>query len=260
MTRTLRTGASGMMAQQTNVDVLANNMANVNTTGFKGQRVNFQDLFYQTRIAPGTKASDEGRNPTGTQIGNGVKVSSTPRNFSQGTIEITSVSTDIAIEGDGFFEVLLPDGTAAYTRAGDFRPDADGNLVTPEGYLLQPQITIPDNSTQISISTTGIVTVLIDGTQQDIAQITLTRFRNPSGLVGIGRNLFSESEASGDPQTGLPGTTGYGITRGGALEKANVEVVTELVNMIVAQRAYDMNSKTVKTGDEMLQTANDIAR
>jgi flagellar basal-body rod protein FlgG len=260
MTRTLRTGASGMSAQQLNVDVIANNIANVNTTGFKHQRVNFQDLFYETREAPGTKASDEGRNPTGTQIGNGVRVSSTPRNFNQGTLEITGVETDLAIEGDGFFEVQLPDGTAAYTRAGDFRPDAQGNLVTPEGYYLQPQITIPDNTTQISVSTTGVVTVLVDGAQGDVGQVVLTRFRNPSGLVALGRNLFQETEASGSPQQGTPATPGYGLIRSGALEKANVEVVNELVNMIVAQRAYEMNSKTVRAGDEMMQTANEIRR
>ncbi|MFW5845733.1 MAG: flagellar basal-body rod protein FlgG [Planctomycetota bacterium] len=260
MTRTLRTGASGMAAQQLNVDVIANNIANVNTTGFKRQRVNFQDLFYETREAPGTKASDQGRNPTGTQVGNGVRVSSTPRIFTQGNLEITGVETDVAIEGDGFFEVQLPDGSVAYTRAGDFRPDVNGNLVTPQGYLLQPQITIPDNASQVSISTTGIVTVLVDNAQTDIGQITLSRFRNPSGLLGLGRNLYQETESSGAPQQGVAATPGYGIIRGGALEKGNVEVVNELVNMIVAQRAYEMNSKSVRTGDEMLQTANDIRR
>ncbi|MFW5828808.1 MAG: flagellar basal-body rod protein FlgG [Planctomycetota bacterium] len=260
MTRALHTGASGMAAQQLNVDVVANNIANVNTTGFKKQAVNFQDLFYAIQTAPGTKSSDEGRNPAGTQIGHGVKVSSTPRIFTPGTMEVTEVPTDMAIEGDGFFEVLLPDGTAAYTRAGDFRPDVNGNLVTPDGYRLQPPITIPDNVTQISVSTTGIVTVLADGTQSDIAQLNLVRFRSPTGLASQGRNLFGETEASGPPQVGLPGDPGFGSIRSGALEKGNVEVVTELVNMIVAQRAYDMNSKTVRSSDQMMQTANDIIR
>jgi flagellar basal-body rod protein FlgG len=260
MTRSLHTGASGMAAQQLNVDVIANNIANVNTTGFKKQVVNFQDLFYAIEVAPGTKSSDEGRNPAGTQVGHGTKVSSTPRIFTTGNMEITSIPTDMAIEGDGFFEVLLPDGSAAYTRAGDFRPDVNGNLVTPDGYLLQPPVTIPDTASQISVSTTGIVTVLVDGTQTDIGQINLVRFRSPTGLVGGGRNLFTETEASGPPQVGIPADPGYGMIRSGALEKSNIEVVNQLVGMIVAQRAYDMNSKSVRTADEMMRTANDIIR
>ena len=260
MPRALWTGASGMVAQQTNVDVIANNIANVNTTGFKRERVNFQDLFYDIQSAPGTKASDQGRNPTGTQIGHGVKLSSTPRIFTQGNIEVTGNETDMAIEGDGFFAVTLPDGSLAYTRAGDFRADGDGNLVTPDGYYLEPRITIPNDATQVSIGTTGVVTVLVNNAQQDVGTITLTRFRNPAGLVGAGRNLFTESVASGSPQQSTAGSTGYGSIRSGTLEKANVEIVTELVNLIVAQRAYELNSKSITTSDQMLQTANDIVR
>jgi flagellar basal-body rod protein FlgG len=260
MPRALWTGASGMVAQQTNVDVIANNIANVNTTGFKRERVNFQDLFYEVQSAPGTKASDQGRNPTGTQIGHGVKLSSTPRIFTQGNVEITGIDTDMAIEGDGFFAVSLPDGTLAYTRAGDFRPDGDGNLVTPDGYYLEPRITIPNDATQTSINTTGTVSVLVNGAQQDVGTITISRFRNPAGLVAVGRNLFTETAASGSPQEATPGSSGYGSIRSGTLEKANVEIVTELVNLIVAQRAYELNSKSITTSDQMLQTANEIVR
>ena len=260
MPRALFTGASGMAAQQTNIDVIANNIANVNTTGFKRQRVNFQDLFYDIARAPGSSSGDQGITPAGIEIGNGVMISSTPRNFNAGNVESTGVDTNMAIEGEGFFEVLLPDGSTAYSRAGDFLPDRDGNLVTPDGYLLQPQITVPDQTVQVTIGTTGTVTALVNGTQSSIGNITLTRFQNPAGLVAMGRNLFSETEASGAPQQGAPGDPGYGLIRSSALEGANVEVVTELVNMIVAQRAFEMNSKAVRTSEEMMRTANDIVR
>lgn len=260
MPRALFTGASGMAAQQTNIDVIANNIANVNTTGFKRQRVNFQDLFYDIVQAPGSANGDQGLTPAGVEIGNGVMISSTPRNFTAGNIEPTGVDTNIAIEGDGFFTILMPDGTESYTRAGDFLPDTDGNLVTPDGYLLQPQITIPDQTVQVSVSTTGEVTALTNGVQSVVGNITLTRFQNPAGLVGLGRNMFGETAASGTPQTGSPGDVGFGLTRGGAIEGANIEIVNELVNMIVAQRAFEMNSKAVRTSEEMMRTANDIIR
>ncbi len=260
MPRTLWTGASGMSAQQTNVDVIANNIANVNTNGFKKQRVNFQDLFYDTVVAPGTRVGDEGVNPAGIQVGNGVKVANTPRIFTNGNIEVTGIESNVAIEGDGFFRVSMPDGTEAYTRSGDFRIDPNGNLVTPDGYYLEPRITVPDNIEQLSIGPTGVVSVLQDGNQSDIGQITLTRFRNPTGLVALGRNLFQETQASGPPEEGTPLDPGYGALRGGALEKGNVDVVVELVNLIAAQRAYELNTRTITTADEMLQTANEIAR
>jgi flagellar basal-body rod protein FlgG len=260
MPRALWTGASGMAAQQTNVDVIANNIANVNTNGFKRQTVNFQDLFYDVQTAPGTKSSDDGRNPTGTQIGYGTKVSATPRIFTNGNIEITNVSYDMAIEGDGFFEVTQPDGSAAYTRAGDFRPDGEGNLTSPDGYFLEPRITIPADATQVTISTAGVVTVLVNNVQSDVGTISLARFRNPSGLIAAGRNLFTETIASGAPIITTPGTDGTGTIRGGALEKANVEIVTELVNLIVAQRAFELNSRSITTSDQMLQSANELVR
>lgn len=257
MPRALWTGASGMMAQQTNVDVIANNVANVNTTGFKRQRANFQDLFYDVTQTPGAKASDLGKDPTGIQIGNGVKLSSTPRIFTAGNIEVTNNATDLAVDGEGFFKVLLPDGTTfGYTRAGDFRADDAGNLVTPDGYLLQGVAGIDPQAGAVTINTRGEV---YQGTTQR-GQITLTRFNNPAGLEAIGRNLFKESTASGTPQDLVPGTNGMGTIRSGALEKSNVEVVTELVNLIVAQRAYETNSKSIKTADEMLSVANEIVR
>lgn len=260
MPRALWTGASGMTAQQTNVDVIANNIANVNTTGFKRQRTTFQDIFYATPQAPGARISDQGQSPTGIQIGHGTKVSGTPRIFTEGNLEITDGQFDMAIEGPGFFSVVLPDGSTAYTRAGDFRPDGDGNLVTPDGFYLDPQITIPDDADQVSISPTGVVTVIQGTSQSEVGQITLTRFANPSGLIATGRNLFIETVASGTPQTGNPGDTSFGTIRQGAIERANVEIVSELVNLIVAQRAYEMNSRTITTADEMLQQANDLVR
>jgi flagellar basal-body rod protein FlgG len=260
MPRALWSGASGMVAQQTNVDVIANNIANVNTTGFKRETVNFQDLFYDVQVTPGAKAGNQGMNPTGVQIGNGVKLSSTPRIFTTGNIEVTGGTYDVAIEGDGFFALTLPDGSQAYTRAGDFRVDADGNLVTPDGYYLEPRITIPADATQVAIGPTGIVTVLVGNTQSDIGTIQLSRFRNNAGLVGTGRNLFTKTVASGEPTTGNPGDLGYGGLRSGALEKSNVEIVTELVNLIVAQRAFELNSRSISTSDQMLQTANDLVR
>jgi len=257
MPRALWTGASGMEAQQTNVDVIANNIANVNTVGFKRQRANFQDLFYDISVQPGAKASDLGRNPTGTQIGTGVKLSGTPRIFTAGNIEITGTPTDLAIDGDGFFKVTLPDGsTDAYSRAGDFKIDANGNMVTPDGYLVPGVSGIDSALGPVAIGTTGEVT---QGSATR-GQINLIRFANPSGLAAIGRNLFVESVASGSPEERKPGSSGVGTIRSGALEKANVEVVTELVNLIVAQRAYESNSKSIKTSDEMLRTANEIVR
>jgi len=260
MPRSLWTGASGMTAQQTSVDVIANNIANVNTTGFKREAVNFQDVFYDIATAPGGKAGEQGRNPTGIQVGNGVKLSSTARIFTAGNVEQTGVTTDMAIEGEGFFQITLGDGTAAFTRAGDFRPDGNGDLVSPDGLFLEPRINIPAEATQVSISSEGVVAVLVGNVQQEVGTITLSRFRNPAGLLALGRNQFIETDASGTPTTTNPGDNGAGFIRGGALERANVEIVNELVNLIVAQRAFDLNSKSITTSDQMLQQANEIVR
>ena len=263
MPRALWTAASGMAAQQFNVDLLANNIANINTTGFKRQRTDFQDLFYDIKAQPGARAGQQGRNPTGTQVGTGVNVSGTTRVFSEGSIEPTGRPLDVAIEGDGFFEVQMPDGaTIAYTRAGDFRVDGDGRLVSPDGYYVQPAITIPDGAPEsdIAVASNGTVTVKINNVETTVGQLTLARFRNNSGLLAVGRNLFQASEASGPAITGTPTSTGFGNLRGGMLEKANVEAVTELVNLIVAQRAYELNSKSISTADQMLSTANNLIR
>ncbi len=263
MPRALWTAASGMTAQQFNVDLIANNIANVNTTGFKKQRTDFQDQFYDIKMQPGASAGQQGHNPTGVQVGMGVNVSGTTRIFTAGNLEPTGRTLDVAIEGDGFFEVQLPDGaTTAYTRAGDFRLDGNGRLVTPDGYYVQPAITIPDGVSEndISIASDGTVSVTQNNVQTTVGQLTLARFRNNSGLLAIGRNLFEASDASGTVQTGTPNSSGYGGLRGGMLEKANVESVTELVNLIVAQRAYEMNSKSITTADQMLRTANDLIR
>lgn len=261
MPRALWTGASGMTAQQLQVDVIANNIANVNTVGYRKQRADFQDLYYETTTRPGERAGDQGRTPTGTQIGTGVRVSGTTRSFGQGTVEDTGKDTDLAIEGDGFFQVQMPDGTSTgYTRAGDFRIDGDGRLTTPDGYYLTPSVTIPDGATSVSVASNGIVSAIVNGTEATVGQITLARFRNNAGLMGMGKNLFTLTEASGPAQVGTAGQGGYGSIRGRMLEKANVEVVNELVNMIVAQRAYEMNSKSISTSEAMMRTANDIIR
>jgi flagellar basal-body rod protein FlgG len=263
MPRSLWTAASGMSAQQYNVDLIANNIANVNTVGFKKQRTDFQDMFYNIDALPGARAGQQGRNPTGSQVGTGVRVSGTSRNFAAGTMEPTGKPIDMAIEGDGFFQVLLPDGaTTAYSRAGDFRIDADGRMVTPDGYFLQPPITVPAgvSENQISVALDGTVTAVINGAESQIGTVTLARFRNNGGLLATGRNLYLETDGSGAPTIGTAGINGFGGIRGGMLEKANIEVVTELVGLIVAQRAYEMNSKSITTADAMLRTANDIVR
>ena len=260
MSRSLWSGASGMAASQTRVDVIGNNIANVSTTGFKKQRVRFQDLFYDIVKAPGTPTTNGGENPAGIQVGNGVEVSDTPRIFSQGRIEPSNIQTNMAIEGPGFFRVQLSDGTEAYTRAGDFREDSNGDLVSTEGFYLLPRINIPQDAQQVSISTTGEVVAIVNGQQQNLGTVTISKFRNPSGLIGIGRNLFVETEASGPATEGQPLDDGFGGIRGSALEISNVDVVVELVGLILAQRAYELNARTVSTSDEMLQTAGQIGQ
>jgi flagellar basal-body rod protein FlgG len=263
MPRSLWTAASGMSAQQYNVDLIANNIANVNTVGFKKQRTDFQDLFYNVDTLPGARAGQQGRNPTGSQVGTGVRVAGTSRNFSAGSIEPTGRPVDMAIEGDGFFQVLLPDGgTTAYSRAGDFRIDSEGRMVTPDGYFLQPPITVPTgvSENQVSVAYDGTVTAVVNGTETQLGTITLARFRNNNGLLATGRNLYLETEGSGAPSVGTAGSNDFGGIRGGMLEKANIEVETELVGLIVAQRAYEMNSKSITTADQMMRTANDIVR
>lgn len=255
----LFTSSTGMKAQELYVDTIAHNLANVNTTGFKKSRIDFQDLLYQTLKPAGAETADGNRVPEGMQIGLGVKPVSISKMFTQGTITHSGNDLDVAIEGDGFFQILQPDGSTAYSRDGSFNLDANGSMVTNDGFFLQPAITIPTNTKQITIGQDGTISAILDdGTISNVGQLTLTTFANPAGLNAIGRNLFLETEASGSPITGTAGTEGRGTLSQGFLELSNVEVVEELVNMIIAQRAYEVNSRAIKTSDEMLQIANQL--
>ena len=259
MLRVLWTAATGMTAQQENIDVISNNIANVNTTAYKKMRASFQDLLYQVVEQPGVPTSDTTQNPTGKQIGLGTRIAGTYGIFTQGNLIKTDRQLDVAIEGDGFFKVLLPDGTEAYTRDGNFKLDRDGRIVTSDGYPLSPQITIPSNAVQISISPDGkVVAILDDNTTTELGRITLTKFINPAGLKRIGNNLYLKTDASGDPIEANPGSEGLGLLRQGFLESSNVDIVEEMINLITAQRAYEFNAKAIKAGDEMLKTVANL--
>ena len=255
MMRALNTAASGMAAQQTNVDVIANNLANVNTTGFKRSRAEFQDLLYQTIRAPGAPSGDGQRMPTGLQIGQGARTVSTSQLHIQGSLQQTGGSLDVAIEGAGFLQVTRPNGELAYTRAGNLKSDAEGRLVTADGYTVDPAITIPPDSTAVTISSTGVVSVTQPGqtAAQEVGQLTLTGFANPGGLLAIGRSMFVATDASGQPIQGRPGDQGLGTLSQGFLEGSNVEVVNEMVDLIASQRAYEVNQRVIQAADEMLQ-------
>ena len=262
MIRALYTAASGMNAQQANIDNIANNLSNVNTAGFKKSRVEFEDLVYQQAKAAGSPTSTTGESPTGMEFGLGTRPIATARNFQSGNLRATNAPMDMAIEGAGFFQVTMPDGQVAYTRAGNLHMNSEGLLVTNEGYPIQPQITIPQNATSVSISKDGIVSVEIQGqtAAQEVGTIELAAFQNPSGLKALGSNLFLNTTASGEPTTGTPGLDGIGTLAQGFLEESNVSVVEEMVNMILAQRAYEANSKVVRTSDEMLGQVNNMGR
>jgi len=262
MMRSLWTGGLGMQAQQTNVDMISNNLANVNTTGFKKARAEFQDLIYQTLQAAGAETGPDNRLPTGIQLGHGVKLVATQRLFTTGTFQSTGNPLDVAIQGDGFLQVTLPDGTTGYTRSGNMSKDSQGRLVTADGYYYEPQITIPTNATGVTISAEGVVSATLpnQSTTQVVGQMQLARFVNPAGLDSYGSSIFKETEASGTPTVTNPGTDGAGTLQQNYLEMSNVQVVEEMVNLIVAQRAYEFNSKAVTTSDEMLQTANAMKR
>jgi len=254
----LRTAATGMAAQQLNVEVISNNIANMNTVGFKKQRAEFEDLLYQNMEQVGAQSSDQGNIvPTGVQIGAGVKSGSVYRITTQGTLTTTGNQLDLAIDGRGFFEVQLPTGETAYSRAGNFSVNDQGQLVTADGYLIQPAITIPQNATGITISQSGQVQVTQPGSQTPavVGQMQLATFVNEAGLEAIGNNLFLESAASGAAVTGNPQTEGFGKLMQGYTEASNVDPVSEITALIVAQRAYEMNSKVVTTADQMLATA-----
>ncbi|MEO6913329.1 MAG: flagellar basal-body rod protein FlgG [Candidatus Baltobacteraceae bacterium] len=261
MMRALYTAASGMIAQQYNIDTISNNLANVNTTGFRKNVARFQDLVYQEIKAPGSPVGAS-LVPVGTQVGLGVQVGSSEKIFTQGTLVQTSNTLDMAIEGDGFFQITQPDGTVSYTRDGSFKRDANGSIVTADGNFLSPQITIPQNALSVQIGQDGTVSATVPGSSlpQTLGQIQLARFTNPAGLSPSGSNLYTQTAASGAPIVSQPGLNGAGNLQGGYLEQSNVAVVEEIVNMIVAQRAFEANSKAVSTADEMLQTAVAIKR
>ena len=261
MIRALYTAASGMTAQQTNIDNVAHNLANVNTTGFKKSRVEFEDLVYQEIRAAGSQASATTEAPIGLEMGLGTRAVATARNFSAGNLRSTGGQLDLAIEGQGFFKVSLPDGTTGYTRAGTFHMDAQGAIVTAEGYSLDPQITIPSSATSVSISKDGIVSAVVAGSgSQQLGTLELASFANPAGLTPLGGNIFQATTASGDEESGAPGTDARGTLAQGFVEDSNVSVVEEMVNMIIGQRAYEANSRVVKAADEMLGQVNQLVR
>jgi flagellar basal-body rod protein FlgG len=261
--RAMRTAATGMIAQELNVQVISNNIANMRTTGYKRQRAEFQDLLYEQVRRVGTQTSTQGNIlPVGIELGGGVKTAGTPRIMTQGTISPTGNTFDLAIRGEGFFKIQMPDGTFTYTRDGSFLMDAQGRIVTPQGYVVQPGITIPQNSTSITINAQGQVSALAAGstTPTLLGQLTLTLFINKAGLQSVGDNLFVETPASGTPQDNTPATNGMGDLLQGNLEQANVEAVTEISDLIAAQRAYEMNAKVITATDQMLQATATMMR
>jgi flagellar basal-body rod protein FlgG len=261
--RALYTAATGMAAQELNVQVISNNIANLRTTGYKKQRAAFQDLIYEHVRRVGAQASDQGTVlPVGIDIGGGVKTVGTPRLMSQGTLSQTGNDLDVAIRGEGFFKVQMPDGTFSYTRDGTFQRDAQGRIVTTQGNPVQPTITIPQNASGLSINAQGQVSVTVPGstTPTILGQITLTRFINKAGLQPIGDNLFTDTPASGTPLDGIANAEGYGDLQQSSLEQANVEVVSEISDLIAAQRAYEMNAKVISAADQMLQSTSNMFR
>lgn len=257
MMQALFTAATGMEAQQLNLDVISNNLANVSTTGYKDQRADFEDILSQVVVPPGIQQAQGDQTPTGISIGLGVRPGATQHIFSQGNLESTSNPLDLAIEGNGFFQVTLPDGTIAYTRDGTFKMDDTGRLVTSDGYPLSPEIVIPQNATSVSIGQDGTVSAVIQGSAapQILGQITLANFINPAGLTDMGQNLYLQTQASGAPIIGDAGTDGLGQIQQGYTESSNVNATQELINMIIAQQAFEYNSKSITTADTMLSDA-----
>lgn len=262
MIRALYTAASGLMAQQMNTDVIANNIANANTPGFKRDRINFQDLLYQTFRRAGQSTLTGSMVPTSLRVGHGVRPIATQKIFMTGAAQQTGNPLDLMINGEGFFQVTMADGTPAYTRDGTFKIDGDGNVVTADGLLIEPAITVPADAVRIEVANDGTVSVLVgsDTTLTSVGQVQLVRFQNPAGLEAIGQNLFKQTDASGDPVTGTPGQEGFGQIAQGFLEMSNVSIVEELVQLIVAQRAFETNSRAVSVSDQLLSIANNLGR
>jgi len=261
--RALAIAATGMLAQQTNVEVIANNLANMNTTGYKQQRAEFQDLLYQNVEQPGSQTSDSGTVlPSGIQLGAGVRTAAVYRIISQGSLTQTNNPYDLSVNGSGYFRITMPDGTDAYTRAGNFSLSPEGQLVTDKGYVVAPGIAVPANATGVTINAQGQVQATIPGstTPASVGQLELTRFPNEGGLNATGDNLFTETPSSGAPQSGVPGSTGYGTIQQGFLEGANVNAVEEMTSLITAQRAYEMNSKVITAADQMLQQTSQLGQ
>ncbi len=260
MIRSLWISKTGLDAQQTQMDVIANNLANVNTAGFKRSRAVFEDLLYQTVRQPGAQSSQQTQLPTGLQVGTGVRPVSAERVFTQGNLQQTNNEKDIAVQGQGFFQVLLPDGTTAYTRDGSFSIDSQGQLVTASGYAIQPAVTIPSNAITMSVGRDGTISVTQPGVNApvQIGALQLATFINPAGLEAKGENLYMETAASGSPNTNTPGSNGAGTLAQGYVETSNVNVVEELVSMIQTQRAYEINSKAIQTSDQMLQRLSQV--
>ena len=263
MIRALFTSATGMNVQSTTIDNTANNLANVNTNGFKKGQADFQDLIYVTERVPGSEAAQGLQVPTGLQIGSGARVAGITKVFTAGSLTNTANPLDLAIEGGGFLQVTLPSGELRYTRDGALRVNAQGSLVTSDGFLISPQITIPQGVVSVSVGSDGTISAQNAGAlnaSTNLGQLTLVRFVNPAGLSAEGRNLFAETASSGAPVIATPGQNGVGFTRQGFLERSNVDVVTELINLILAQRAYEFNTRAVRTADNMLASTTDLVR
>ena len=260
MLRSLYTSATGMKANQLYIDNISNNLANVNTTGYKKSKIEFQELLYQTLIDPGTGATEGAKSPAGLQLGLGVRSVANQKMFSQGNLQESKNPFDIAITGQGFLQVQMPSGEVAYTRDGSFKVSSDGTLVTSLGFPLEPQITVPDGAHDIQVDASGRVAVILadSGTTEEIGQIEMAKFLNEGGLKSLGNNLYQATSASGEAEVGTPGTNGMGTLAQGFLEASNVELVEEMVSMIVAQRAYEISAKAIQTSDSMLQMANQL--
>ena len=262
MMRALYTATTGMLGQQLQIDVTSNNISNVNTFGYRKERAEFADLFHQVLQYAGSSTSETTLSPTGIEVGLGVRPTSVQKIFSQGNFKETENNLDIAITGNGFFQIELLDGTIAYTRDGSCKLDDEGNVVNSQGYLLVPNITIPDDATQVNIGTDGTVTV-VQGNETEVnelGQIETVNFINPAGLHALGDNLYLNTNASGDPIVGTPGLNGFGQLRQGFVETSNVKLVEEMTDLIVGQRAYEANSKSIQTADSMLQIVNQLKR